>query len=61
MEEGQLKQGKQVAMESREEMVHLSHTHTLIHSHRELAEFGLDTAVPHAHPGEGRADVSGPP
>ena len=30
-----------------------------IYSHGELAEFGLDAAVPHAHPGEGRADVPG--
>lgn len=37
----------------------VSHTHTLMYSHGELAEFGLDAAVPHAHPGEGGANVSG--
>lgn len=28
-------------------------------SHGELAELGLDAAVPHAHPGESRPDVPG--
>ena len=46
-----------VAIDNRETMLHLfiTHTHRLtqIYSHGELAELGLDAAMPHAHPGEG--------
>lgn len=57
VEHGKLKQEEeeeeQVAMESWEERpTPVHHTHTQICSHGELAEFGLDAAVPHAHPGE---------
>lgn len=44
---------EQVAMEIWEEALHLFISHKQIYSHGELAELGLDAAMPHAHPGEG--------
>lgn len=55
MEDGRLKQEEEEepgchGEPGGEEATPVQHTHT--HSHGELAEFGLDAAVPHAHPGE---------